>query len=196
MEFVLIRHTRCAVAAGTCYGHLDVPLAASAREDIERTLALVPCVDLVVSSPSQRCHDLALALSRRDQCSIRSMPALQELDFGAWEGRSWLDIPRSESDVWAADPWNCAPPGGETERELWIRTADAAASLMGTTDAARIGIVSHGGPLRILRCLLARRPAEERWSHSIGRGEVVHLVCDELPQITAVPVPDPAPART
>lgn len=192
MEFVLIRHTRCAVAAGTCYGHLDVPLASTATEDVERTLAQVPPVDLVVCSPSQRCHVLGRELAKRDRCAIRTMPALQELDFGKWEGRPWHDIPRSESDAWATDPWNRAPPDGETERELWERTA-AAAALLQTTDATRIGIVSHGGPLRILRCLLTQRPADERWSQSIGWGEVVRIACSEPLQPTVRPAGARAP---
>lgn len=173
MEFVLIRHTRCDVAPGTCYGRLDVALAGSAAADIERTLSQVPRVDSVVCSPAQRCHLLALEIARRDGCDVRVLSALQELDFGAWEGRHGNDIPRSESDAWAADPWHRAPPQGETENELWLRTATAAADLIRSAGTARIGVVSHGGPLRILRCLLTRRPVDERWSLSMECGEVV-----------------------
>lgn len=178
MEFLLIRHTRCDIEAGTCYGRLDVPLANSALEDIERTLAQVPPVDAVVCSPAQRCYRLALALGRRDDREVQVEPALQELHFGVWEGIKWNDIPRSASDEWSADPWRRAPPGGETERELWMRTACTAEEMLRKATAKRIAVVSHGGPLRILRCLLTQQPFNERWSWSIGCGEVVRIVCN------------------
>lgn len=188
MELALIRHTRCDVADGTCYGDLDVPLASSNDADIELTLSRVPPVDLVFSSPSRRCHSLARALAARDRCEIQVRPDLRELNFGAWEGLRWADIPRRESDAWAADPWNNAPPGGESESQLWQRVARVAEELLRLaktkcTDRAgraaapprRIAVVSHGGPLRHLRCLLTGTAASERWSWSIECGAVALL---------------------
>lgn len=175
MEFVLIRHTRCDVASGTCYGRLDIPLAGSASEDIAEVLARTPPVDLVVSSPSRRCLQLASLLAARDHCDLRVLPELQELDFGDWEGQRWDDIPRSESDVWAQDTWNRASPGGETEREMWQRVSSVAAHLTQLTQLQRLAVVSHGGPLRVLRCVLTQTAASERWSLSMEMGQVVRI---------------------
>ncbi|MET0656557.1 MAG: histidine phosphatase family protein, partial [Steroidobacteraceae bacterium] len=144
MEFALIRHTRCEVASGTCYGRLDVPLAASAATDIERTLTQTPHVNIVISSPARRCLQLARAIAARDGCDLRVLPELHELDFGAWEGMSWDAIPRAESDAWAEDPWNRAPPGGETESELWTRATTVVEQLLEIAPAQRIAVVSHG----------------------------------------------------
>jgi alpha-ribazole phosphatase len=209
MEFALIRHTRCDIDPGVCYGHLDIPLASTAHADIEQTLARVPPVGAVYSSPSQRCHALAQALARRDGCDLRTRPDLRELNFGAWEGLPWNDVARTLSDEWAADPWNLAPPGGESERQLWERVSRVAKELLlvrtRTTDArrqsprpfallhpphevagpaavtrfARIAVVSHGGPLRHLRCLLTGAPAEARWSWHCKHGEVALIVPPE-----------------
>lgn len=190
MELALIRHTRCDVASGTCYGHLDVPLANTAAADIELTLSRVPHVDVVFSSPSRRCHSLAQAIATRDACEIRMREDLRELSFGSWEGLRWDDIPRALSDPWAADPWNNAPPDGESESQLWQRAARVADELLQLAAMARAmradrndgeqappsergaAIVSHGGPLRHLRCLLTRTPASERWRWSIECGDV------------------------
>ncbi|HKQ81256.1 MAG TPA: histidine phosphatase family protein [Steroidobacteraceae bacterium] len=175
MEFVLIRHTRCAVASGTCYGRLDVPLAHSAADDIAHTLDQTPHVDIVFSSPAQRCLQLANALASRDRCELHVMPELQELDFGAWEGLRWDEISRSESDPWAEDPWNRAPPAGETESELWVRVQALAERLHQITRVRRIAVIGHGGPLRALRCILTRTAIDERWSLNMGCGEVVRI---------------------
>lgn len=172
MELALIRHTRCEIAAGTCYGQLDIPLADTATADIALTLSRVPPVDLVFSSPSRRCHTLAQALAHRDACEIRLRDELRELSFGSWEGLRWDDIPRATSDAWSSDTWNLAPPGGESESALWQRVSRVAQELLKQRETKRIAIVSHGGPLRHLRCLLTGTPASERWSWGCNWGDV------------------------
>jgi alpha-ribazole phosphatase len=183
MELVLIRHTRCDVAEGTCYGRIDVPLAQSSAADIASTLAQTPPVGLIFSSPSRRCHELARALARRDTCSIRLLPDLMELSFGEWEGRRWSQVPREQSDPWAEDPWHRAPPCGESESDLCARVQRAAAELQ-NTGTPRIAVVSHGGPLRLLQCLLTGAPFEERWSRSIECGGVVRIECTSQIPVT------------
>jgi len=170
MEFVLIRHTACDIEPGVCYGRLDVPLRSSAAEDIERTLRSVPGVSAIFASPSQRCDRLARRLAQRDACELTLLPELRELDFGAWEGLHWNDVPRELSDRWADDPWNRAPPDGETEAQLFERV-ERAYHRIASCGVARIAIVAHGGPLRLMRCLILGLPASERWSWSIATGE-------------------------
>lgn len=175
MEFALIRHTRCDIAEGLCYGQLDIPLATTARADIEQTLATVPPVDVVFSSPSQRCQMLAQALARRDGCELQLRDDLRELSFGDWEGKRWSDIPRALSDTWTSDTWNFAPPKGESEHQLWQRVSRVAAELLELQGASRVAVVSHGGPLRHLRCLLVGALPTDRWAWSCALGEVTLL---------------------
>ena len=170
MQIVLIRHTPTAAREGTCYGHLDLPLADDASASIAATLANVTRTDEVFSSPSQRCAVLARALAERDGSPLTLAPQIQELNFGAWEGLSWSEIPRALSDPWSEDAWNRAPPGGETEQALWQRVeAWRKAALAGKT--GRVAIVAHAGSLRILRCQLLGFEPAHRWSWRIGYGE-------------------------
>ncbi len=174
MDLFLIRHTPPAGVDGLCYGRLEVSLPPSADDDIRATLARLPRMDGIFSSSSQRCLRLAAAIARRDACPLTQAPALQELDFGAWEGLSWQQIPRHESDPWALDPWHRSPPGGETEQALWQRvSAWHDQTLPHCT--GRQAIVGHAGSLRLLRCLILRLPIEQRWSWRIGWGEIVRL---------------------
>lgn len=170
MELFLIRHTAPAVATGVCYGRTDVPLAASAALDIQAALAPLPRFDLVYSSPAQRCVQLATMLAKRDDCELTLAPELQELDFGQWEQLPWTRIPREHSDPWAADTWNLAPPGGETERALWTRVANWYHTAL-SVPVSRCAIVAHGGSLRVLRCLVLQLDVEHRWSWSPQWGE-------------------------
>lgn len=156
--------------SGICYGRTDVPLAETAECDIELAIAPLPRFGRVYSSPAQRCMRLANALMQRDGCDLVLAPALTELDFGDWEQLPWSTIPRDHSDPWAEDTWHRAPPGGETEQALWTRVARWYQTVP-REPVARCAIVTHGGPLRVLRCLALGLGPEERWAWSLGFGE-------------------------
>ncbi len=175
MELVLIRHTACAIATDVCYGQLDVPLSASACADIALTLTKVPPIRAVFSSPAVRCVTLAERLAQRDRCELMLLDELHELSFGAWEGQRWDLVSRVDSDHWAADPWHRAPPGGESEAELFARVQSAHRTIV-SYGAPRAAIVAHGGPLRLMRCLILDRPLGERWNWSIAQGDVERLL--------------------
>ena len=85
----------------------------------------VPRCDAIYSSDLTRCRILAERLAGRDGVRPVYDERLREYDFGAWEGQQWSDIPRAQSDVWAADYWNNAPPGGECFADLHGRVATA-----------------------------------------------------------------------
>jgi len=146
---ILLRHPRPRVAPGTCYGRLDLPEGPTAAAEIAAALKAVPPVAAVLASPAMRCRRLAERLAARDDAGLAFDPRLLELDFGAWEGRLWDAVDRTESDPWAADPWRVAPPGGETFAALHARVAACLAEAPRGT-----AIVAHAGPIRAARMIL------------------------------------------
>ncbi len=152
MQLYLIRHPRPRIAAGICYGQLDVdcddalPVATALRP-------LLPEGTRVISSPLQRARKLAVALDPR----ARIDPRLSEIHFGAWEGQAWSAIERLALDAWAADVLGFKPPGGESVGELQQRAIDFAASLHGP----HIALVTHAGILRALVGYWQKLPVEQ-----------------------------------
>ncbi|HET6720855.1 MAG TPA: alpha-ribazole phosphatase family protein [Rhodocyclaceae bacterium] len=150
----LVRHPQPAVATGICYGQTDLGLAEPATAAAERLRSVLPTNARVISSPLQRCLDLAEALATEVETDRR----LLEINFGDWEGRSWDEIPRQQLDAWAAAPFEHVPPGGESAAAMAVRViafaADlvAAANTAATTDRADLErvLVAHQGPLRVL----------------------------------------------
>ena len=149
MGMIFLRHPTPACAAGLCYGRTDPGLGANAAAEIARALKATPRAGRVIASPAARCRELAEALAGRDGVALELDERLQELDFGRWEGMAWDDIPRAESDPWAADPWRRAPPGGESFAVLYARVAGALREA--GPDAA---LVTHAGPIRAARMIL------------------------------------------
>nr|WP_282572028.1 histidine phosphatase family protein [Roseomonas acroporae] len=146
----MLRHAPTLAAPGLCYGRLDVP--PGPLPPLDGMVARLAGFGALWSSPSRRCRVLAEALGRRLGLVPVVDARLLELDFGRWEGRPWDAVPRPALDRWAADPSGFAPPGGESGAALLARVAAFASALR---EDGRAGIVvSHGGPLKLLRALL------------------------------------------
>jgi len=156
----LLRHPPVSGGAGLCYGRLDLPLA-DPEGDIPPILAaLAPLRGGVIwTSPLTRCRQVAEALAAEwGGPSPVQDPRLMEMNFGAWEGLPWADIPRAALDAWAADLAGFAPPGGESGAEITARVAALWADA--STQGKACVLVTHGGPLKILTALAEGRPAD------------------------------------
>jgi alpha-ribazole phosphatase len=104
------------------------------------------------TSPALRCAAVASVLSDRLRLPLSQDNRLLELDFGDWEGQCWDGLPRAALDRWAADPAGFRPPGGESGADLMGRVTAFADQLR--RESRSCIVVSHGGPLRVLRPLL------------------------------------------
>ena len=178
MRIYMVRHPRPEVPAGHCYGRSDL---AANEADVERVLTALanqglPGAMPVYASPLARSAVLAQRLSPAPAFDAR----LAEMDFGAWEMRSWDDIPRSEIDAWSADLLHYRPGGGESVMDVAARVAgfDADIRRAGHVQAVTI---CHAGTMRLLHSLhlggtlveAALRAAQA--PHRIDYGEVMML---------------------
>lgn len=174
MDVYLVRHTPPEIPAGLCYGHLDVSLPAAFAEDAAKLLPHLPPGPPIVSDESQRCAALAAHLAKTLAGTTRVDARLAELDFGAWEGRLWADIPRIQTSVWAKDVWNHSPPEGETYSALHQRVAAAWQAVL-QIESSEVVIVGGIGPLRVLIVTALELPAEAFLRFQIDYGGLAKL---------------------
>jgi len=124
----LQRHAPVVAQPGLCYGATDLEAHADATQAAARRIApLLPADVQLCSSPLRRCAALAEAIATlRPDLSVRRDARLAEMDFGAWEGRPWADIPREDFDAWTADFVDLrAGTRGESVRAFMSRVAEA-----------------------------------------------------------------------
>lgn len=171
----LIRHTRPDVAAGICYGQLDLDVADGFERDAATVKQWLPAPDLIVTSPLQRCRKLAEQLAQH--CELRIDARLIEKHFGSWEGISWDEIDRTEIDAWSNDLMHYAPPGGESVRQLMLRAQSLLDDLTGLSQR-NIALVAHGGSIRALLALLAGIPLSDTLNWQIDYGAVIAIKID------------------
>jgi len=169
---ILVRHTTPAGADGICYGRLDLALADSFETEAAAVrAALPPGPWRLISSPATRCRLLAERLGQ----PVSIDPRLAEMDFGAWEGMRWDDIPRGILDPWCADFVTARPPGGETFTELAARASAFAAEIAARPDAAQTVAVTHSGVIRALITAARGLPLADAFTLSVPFGSV-HVV--------------------
>jgi alpha-ribazole phosphatase len=169
-RLLLIRHGESFLGAqGRYAGRSDTPLTERGRRQVLDLLPLLRAhpVSRIYSSDLLRCRETARLLARTAYVT----PALRELDFGRWEGRSADEIRRREPglyDAWLADPSAQSPPGGETLGALSRRVRAFAGHLAGHHPDETFVLVTHAGPIRTL---VAADPADF-WSIDVPPGSL------------------------
>lgn len=165
MELYFVRHVHPEIAAGTCYGQLDVPLTEGYAPMHDEIFASIGHIDKVYTSPLQRCRLLAARLSAGYVPDER----LKELNFGKWEGMKWDEIDRKLMDHWGANYISVGPPEGESLQEL----VDRLDSFLKELPAyEKVVIVTHAGVIRVARHLLEGKPLHEIMSEKINYGGI------------------------
>ena len=170
----LIRHTTPDIASGTCYGQLDVDVADSFEIEANRISNWLPPVELLLTSPLQRTRRLAEHLAQAQHCELRSDARLMEKHFGAWEGRAWDDIARSEIDAWVADVMGYAPPGGESAQQVMQRMQTFLRDVV-QLPQRNIALVAHGGSIRAMLALIGEIPLADILGWEVGYGAVIGI---------------------
>lgn len=166
----LVRHARPLIGTGICYGRLDVSADAQATQEAAQALhAALPPDCRLRHSPLQRCVQLAGALQAlRPGCASAADARLQEMDFGAWEGRPWDGLDAAAIAAWAADLAHCAPGGGETLAAMLERVDQALREALAHAGAGHdIVWITHAGVARCVQWLLAHGaqwPSSEQWT--------------------------------
>ncbi|ACL56094.1 histidine phosphatase family protein [Methylobacterium nodulans] len=152
--FFLVRHA--------AHGHLDrtlcgrmpgIRLGEEGRAQARALAARLKSerLDAVYASPLERAQETGEPIAAAAGVPMRVLPALNEIDFGAWSGCSFEEL--------HADPrwtlWNTArhvtrPPGGETILEAQARAVGALEELRASHGEARIALVSHADLIKLV----------------------------------------------
>ena len=152
MALWIVRHARPLIAAGICYGVMDVQADAAETEQAARALAAaLPTGAVLRVSPLARCQQLARALcALRADLQARTDPRLREMDFGCWEGVAWDAIPQAALQAWTDDFGKHRFGGAESSNEVLARVARVWDEDQGEHDTVWI---THAGVARAARLL-------------------------------------------
>lgn len=145
LPVLLVRHGRTRHNAERRFvGRLDVPLDETGQEQARRWANAYRDLPIrsIFSSPLQRARQTAEALG-----PARSIPGLQELDQGIFEGRLASEVMAEHPEFfaqWRQDPSSLRIPQGETLSECQTRCFGALTQLAQDTGPGQpIVVVAH-----------------------------------------------------
>ncbi|MFI3156093.1 MAG: alpha-ribazole phosphatase [Methylococcaceae bacterium] len=173
MDIYLIRHTQTAADPGLCYGQSNVALADSFPDEMTDLHQKLPEFEedcKVFSSPLTRCLQLAKTFSD----TITTDARLQELDFGAWEGKRFDDIEADALKHWSNNFVTAAPPNGENFEDLYQRTGSFWQDLL-AAKAEQVLVITHAGVIRALLARALNMPLANSFQLRIDPGSVHKL---------------------
>ncbi len=174
MDLILIRHTKTDAKEGVCYGHTNVRLAPSFAKEKKSIQKKLPHggFDAIYSSPLSRCKKLAKDLFPNKEIIFDER--LKELNFGDWEGFDWDDISSSEeAEAFFNDYINTTCPGGESYQDMLQRVSEFYNEIK--EKHQKVIIVSHGGPIRALLCIIEKITPKEAFERKVEYGEVIKV---------------------
>ena len=141
-------------------------------------------IDAVYASTLQRAWKTADGIAALHGLQTTRDAAFCEVNYGEWEGLAEADILERYADLWkrrVADPYNVAPPNGESYQMLWARLEPAWGGILERHDGQNVVIVGHNGSIRVLLCqLLGAPPANARRLH-IGNGALTEIRAGNAP---------------
>ena len=138
--------------------------------------------DIVFSSPLQRCALFADEIASNLKLELILDRNLQEMHFGDWEAVSTQEIYEKQPDVLAQfweTPTRFSPPNAETMQQFQQRILHALQQIQGSmqhNQFAHAMVVTHGGVIKLLKCLAFNQPLDNILKMSAELGQFNHFI--------------------
>ena len=170
-RWFLVRHGETAWNdEGRAQGQSDTPLNARGRAQAELTATRFEPLEFeaAYSSDLQRVSLTAEIVLRARGMPFTEMKSLREKGFGEWEGLTFAEVERDHPSMFTRlfdEDVDFAPPGGESDSDLYARMQSAAKELFAkhADSEGNILVAGHGGSLRGLIAAFMGMPAEYMW---------------------------------
>ncbi len=186
LRLFLVRHGETIWnAAGRYQGHMDVPLSAvgdAQAEALARRLAREH-LDVIYTSDLSRAHSTARAIAAPHNLPVFPDPRLREMSFGEWEGMTFAQMEAEFPDQvawWNSDRLNHAPPGGETLGDGAVRMQAVLDDVIRQHQDQTVLLVSHGGAIKLMLCLLLNKPWRELWQFAMDNTALSEIEWQKL----------------
>ncbi len=150
---LLIRHAFTDAAGKRLSGwQRGVHLNDEGKRQAERLAERLEPVALgaICSSTLERCLQTAAPLAKAKGLRVERLPALRDVDYGSWTGRSMRQVVGTK--LWREimrDPSGVAFPRGETLQEVQDRVVREIRDIAARYSGAAVAIVTHADPIRL-----------------------------------------------
>ena len=181
VRLFLARHGQTSWNVASRYmGQEDIPLDQTGNQQAfalglrlsGETLSAIYSSDLI------RAWQTASAIAVHHTCPVISEPRLREMDFGSWQGMTYVEIQQNDQinlEAWEADRLKNSPPGGESLYQFSSRVGAAFESVIRNHSEGTILLVAHGGTLKMLLCFVLGIPPEQYWRFQLSSASLTEI---------------------
>ncbi len=150
-------------------GRADLALTGRGRAEAEAVAQRIASgwrPSMIYTSPLKRCIATGAAISKVCNVDARALDVLNDIDYGAWQSRSYEEMREANPEVFAA--WFATPhlvrfPDGESLQDLVARTADALRFVLARHADETVILVGHDSINRALLLQLLEQPLSSYW---------------------------------
>ena len=176
-EIILMRHGETPWTAQRRYtGSSDPSLSVRGRKQARALARYLKKngADVLYSSSLKRARETAAIIGRSLKKRPRTDRRLNEISFGNWEGKTADELLLRKDKRFLA--WcrgrPVSAPGGESRRNFRRRVLQALREIQRRYPGKKIGIVSHGGAMRMMLLELLCLPPKAIWSFRMDPASV------------------------
>jgi broad specificity phosphatase PhoE len=169
-------------AKGRFQGWSDLPLSEMGKHQAVLLAHRLrrESIDFCLASDLRRAQETATAICGPRGLTVQPEPLLREMNFGAWEGLTWLEICQGDDQVrtiWEAGLAALSPPDGETLQHVARRVGDFLAAIADGEHAMTqtMLVVAHRGSLRVLLSLALGLASHSWWQFWMEPASVSEL---------------------
>src|SRR5581483_1439624 len=166
-HFYFIRHgeTESNAKSRLC-GRSDVPLSETGREQARKLAERLGrlSIQALYTSPLGRARETAEIIAQVTMREPIVVESLAELDYGAWEGKTFAEIMEKDPETlraWERNPADVAPPEGETGLQALNRVVPFLHHLASHHDRGNVVVVCHKTICRLVVCHVLGLPISE-----------------------------------
>ena len=152
----LVRHGATVLTAEDRFaGETDVPLSDEGRGQLRKLSERLSgeAVAAVYASPLGRTMETGKILAAPHGLPVQASDGLREISHGHWEGKTRAEVEKeypAEYARWQGDPYNFAPPGGETGLAVTARSIPALLAIVSAHENEQVIVASHKATIRLM----------------------------------------------
>ena len=176
MRIIVLRHAETIgnanrIVESRAHGRLTyhgVEQAQSAAERLRHE-----SIDIVYTSNQQRAADTAFIVAEyHPAAELIFTHALRERNQGIYEGKRYDEVPHGQYE---GDFVHIAPPGGESWRDIERRVGVFLNNLHASHPYATVLLVTHVGPAKAVRSLLADMPLRDSIDQPVANASIQYF---------------------
>lgn len=185
----LVRHgeTQCN-RRGVYYGWTDCSLNSTGIQQAEGLKEILGSkkITKIYTSPLLRAQETTKIIFGTNR-EIIVDERLKEMNFGAWENKSYTEIQRLDPGLWekwSKDWKNTSPKNGENFYQLYSRVKRFLQEIIAVCQDEAFAIITHQGCLRIIFSILLGMEKDGYWHFYFDQGTYSQVEIDETGHCT------------